>query len=288
MRQPIHGLQPDALPTQTAPALSARQLIRLCSIGWLATALCGQWFFAFYIGLLYLWPVFSGDYLSANLARPITGFVAGDFSGNLMLFAHLLPAAILSICGLLQLLPKLRQHYPRLHRWNGRLFLTLGVCGAITGLFLTWVRGSRLSDFGAIGISLNGLLIPIAVWFAWHYARQRQFDLHQRFALHSFFLINGVWTFRLFLMGWYLVNQGPNGNNATLDGPADLFLSFACYALPMLMAEIWWRGRTSQKPSVLWGTGLIMLTGFILTCIGVVAAVTMMWLPRIQQGLHLL
>ena len=261
---------------------SARKLLQFSGIAWFAAALCGQWLFAFYIGLLYLWPVLTGRYLDANQARPITGFVAGDVSGNLILFAHLLPAAVLSIGGLLQLVPQLRQRWPRVHRWNGRLFLTLGLCGALTGLYLTWVRGSRLSDLGAIGITFNGLLIPIAVGFAWFYARQRNFALHQRFALHSFFLINGVWTFRLFLMGWYLLHQGPYGNNAKLDGPADLVLSFACYALPMLVAEVWWRSRSSQNLLLLWCAGLLMTAGFLLTLLGVGAAAMMMWGPRIS------
>jgi hypothetical protein len=47
-------------------------------------------------------------------------------------------------------------------RWNGRMFLTLGLLGALTGLYLTWVRGSRLSDIGSIGLTLNGLLILLA------------------------------------------------------------------------------------------------------------------------------
>lgn len=263
-------------------AATARKLLHGSSVAWFAVALAGQWLFACYIALLYLWPVFTGQYLNANQARPITGFVAGDFSGNLMLFAHLLPAAVLSSCGLLQLLPQLRQRWPQLHRWNGRLFLTLGLCGAVTGLYLTWVRGSRLSDLGAIGITLNGLLIPLAVGLAWFYARQRNFVLHQRFALHSFLLINGVWTFRLFLMGWYLLNQGPNGNNDTLDGPADLILSFACYLLPMAVAELWWHCRRSQQPWLLWSGAALMCGGALLTAVGVVAAAMMMWGPRMM------
>lgn len=272
----------QAAPQTDGSAAAARQLLRFSGISWFVVALAGQWLFAFYIGLLYLWPVLRGDYLAANQARPITGFVAGDLSGNLVLFAHLLPAAILSIGGLLQLVPQLRQRWPRVHRWNGRLFLTLGLCGALTGLYLTWVRGSRLSDLGAIGITINGLLIPIAVSLAWYYARARNFKAHQRFALHSFFLINGVWTFRLYLMGWYLLNQGPNGNNKTLDGPADLIMSFACYALPMLVAEIWWRCRHSQDTRLLWTAGLLLSCGCIVTLLGVVAAAMMMWGPRIS------
>ena len=43
---------------------AARRLLQGSSMAWFAMALCGQWLFACYIALLYLWPVFTGDYLA--------------------------------------------------------------------------------------------------------------------------------------------------------------------------------------------------------------------------------
>jgi hypothetical protein len=60
-----------------------------------------------------------------------------------MLFSHVLAGAVLSAGGLLQLLPWLRRRMPGWHRWNGRVFLVLALAGTLSGLFLTWVRGSR-------------------------------------------------------------------------------------------------------------------------------------------------
>lgn len=249
---------------------------------WVITALFGQWVFATYIGLQFAIPVFSGSGQEQAFSHMIKGYIEGDKSGNFILFAHVLPAGILSICGILQLIPYFRKHYPRFHRFNGRLFLTLGLAGALTGLYLSWVRDTRLSDIGAIGITLNGLLIPIAVFFAWKFARQKRFDLHQRWAIHAFLLVNGVWMFRLFLMGWFLVNQGPNGNNSTLDGPADIFFSFACYLLPMAFAElVFWVKRQTQMLKVHIASVLV-LCGLVATIVGVVAATLMMWSPRIM------
>lgn len=57
-----------------------------------------------------------------------------------------------------------------MHRWNGKLFLTLGLMGAVSGLYLTWICGARLSDVGYLGITLNAILIIITVFFAWRYA----------------------------------------------------------------------------------------------------------------------
>ncbi len=267
-----------------SPASADRALL-LGVTSWVVVALVGQWLFALYIAVMYALPLATGDFAAANKARPITGYVAGDTLGNAMLFAHVLPAALLSVCGVLQLLPVLRRRWPALHRWNGRVFLTMGLLGALSGLYLTWVRGSRLSDLGAIGITVNGLLIPVAVLLAWRAARAREFVQHRRWAVHAFLLINGVWTFRLYLMGWYLVNQGQNGNTNTLDGPMDLFFSVACYALPMAVAELWFWAQRQRSAQPKWWVAAVQSVGALVTLLGVVAAALMMWWPRISTVL---
>ncbi len=284
-----------ALPRETVSVLSAAdprdrpaaalRALRGGAATWLVIALCGQWLFALYIAALYAWPLLTGNAAAANLARPITGYVAGDLLGNTMLFAHVLPAIALSIGGVLQLIPGLRRRWPLLHRWNGRLFFLMGAIGALSGLYLTWVRGSRLSDLGAIGITLNGVLIPLAIALAWRCARQRRFDAHRRWATHAFLLINGVWTFRLYLMAWYVGNGGPNGNTNTLDGPVDLFLSFACYALPMLVAELYFWALRQRQSGRQWFAATIMATGCLVTAMGVISAAMAMWWPRIERVL---
>lgn len=252
---------------------------------WVVIALLGQWLFAFYIVTLYVMPLVTGQPENANLADPITGVVRGDTLGNIRLFLHVIPAALLSFCGVLQLIPKIRNNFPSVHRWNGRLFLTLGVIGALGGLYLTWIRGSRLSDIGAVGITLNGLLIPLAAVIAWRYAINKNFNQHKRWAIHTFILVNGVWSFRLYLMAWYLINQGPRGNSDQLDGPTDLTISFACYLIPMLIAEcVFWAKRQSA-PWRKWVVAGVMSIGTLLTFIGIVAATMFTWLPHIQLAL---
>lgn len=247
---------------------------------WFAAALLGQLAFAIYIAVRYGLPMINGEYQNINLSGNITGYVKDDLSGNVMLFAHLLPAALMSVSGMLQLIPSTRKRWPTVHRWNGRMFLMLAVTGALTGLYLTWLRGSRLSDLGAIGISINGILIILATLMAWRYALTRNIALHKRWAVHAFFLVNGVWTFRLLLMGWYVVNQGSNGNNNTLDGPVDLFFSFACYLLPMLIAELVFWAQRHRNQTVKWCVAGVMTFGCLATLLGVFANITGSWIPR--------
>jgi len=252
---------------------------------WFAAALLGQLVFAIYVFVRYGLPVVSDEYQHINLSTNITGYVENDLSGNVMLYAHLIPAALMSFGGMLQLWPAARSRWPELHRWNGRMFMLLAVLGSLSGLYLTWLRGSRLSDLGSIGISLNGVLIIVAVIMAWRYALTKNMALHKRCAIHAFFLVNGVWTFRLMLMGWYLANQGPNGNNGTLDGPMDLFFSFACYLLPMLIAElVFWAQRNRSQTVKWWVTG-VTVAGCAATIVGVFANIFMSWIPRMAKSI---
>jgi hypothetical protein len=204
---------------------------------------------------------------------------------SVVYFSHILPAALMALSGMFQLFPAIRRKYPKFHRINGRMFFVFAISGALTGVYLTWGAGLRFSDLGSMGVSLNGLLIPIAIYFAWRTARNKQFKLHQRFAIHSFLLVNGVWTFRLYIMAWFIINQGPNGNSANIDGPADIGLSFASYLLPMMIAELVFWAQRHHSNRVKWGVSLVAALGTLLTLIGVVSASLMMWFPRVSKVL---
>ena len=248
---------------------------------WVGVILTGQWIFALYILVQFTLPLLTGQLDESRYAYMIRGYVNGDTINNAILLLHVIPVMLISLSGTFQLFPTIRQHYPRFHRINGRIYLTFGLLGAIGGLYLTWITGSRLSDLGALGVTVNGLLIPVMVYFAWRHAVQRDFARHQRFAVHAFILINGVWTFRLLLMGWFMLNQGPQGNSGNLDGPADVILSFASYLLPMLIAELIFRARERNTVASRLTATIAVGIAILITLIGTAAATMMMWGPRI-------
>ena len=266
-------------------AISSTTILNNTVKTWGFIALLGQWFFAVYIMALYAIPLATGVAADVDDISPARGFDLSASFNSVMFFSHILPAALMALSGLFQLLPNVRNRYPSFHRWNGRMFFVLGLSGAITGLYLTWGAGIRFSNIASMGVTLNGILILVAIFFAWRAILNKKIIEHQRWAVHSFVLVNGVWSLRLYLMGWYLVNQGPNGNKPTLDGPMDLFLSFACYLLPMLFVELifWAKRRKNEKINwiVIGTTGVATL----FTAIGLVAAGVMMWGPRVSQAL---
>ena len=269
------------IPSRSKPFLSAQGALRYSAISWFAVALIGQWLFVLYIAVAFGGPVVTDNLSAINETRPIDGYIPGDTANNALMLSHVFLGAIVSFGGLLQLVPWLRRNATVFHRWNGRLFLSAALIAAIGGLYLTWIRGSRLSDLGAVGNSLNGVLILGAALWTWWLARNRRFPEHRRWAIRTFLLVSGVWTFRLALMGWYMANQGPLGNTVTLDGPTDLAISFGCYLVPLAIAEIYFRAQSSTRPGMRWSAAAIMGVSTLATGFGIVAAFFMMWRPHI-------
>lgn len=263
----------DSNKAKSVLALSAKSLITV--------ALIGQWAFAFYILVIYTFTLVNG--LNPIDFSPAPNVKTSDSFDRGMFFAHVIPAIYLSMFGIMQLVPAIRNRYRAFHRFNGRVFLALGFSGALTGLYLQWSKGAEVNVSASLGITINGLLILVAAFYAWFYAVKKRFDLHMRWAVHSFILINGVWSFRLYLMGWYIVNQGSNGNTQHLDGPMDIFLAFACYLLPMLLTEVYFWAKKQRSSSKVWLGAVAMTGGVIITLIGAVSAVMAMWTPRITQ-----
>lgn len=261
-----------------APSSHAPSLLPWSARAWFVAALAGQWLFASYIFWVLVRPLLAGEGAALNDITFVTGHVAGDTFGNATLLGHLLAAAVLNLVGLLQFLPWLRRRFPVWHRWAGRSFMVMALAATVSGLWLTWVRGARLGDISAIAITLNGLLIVLAVVMAWRLARKRRFVEHRRWAIRAFLLVSGVWFLRLGLMAWIIINQGPRGNSPRLDGPFDSVWVFGCYLLPLAVAELYFRAEQAG-PVVQRSVAMVLFGGALLTALGTFGAFKGMWGP---------
>jgi Predicted membrane protein (DUF2306) len=227
--------------------------------------------------LFYYTSIFAGDYAAWNTKPLITGYVAGDAAGNRQFAWHVLAAAVITSCGLLQLVPAVRLTWPALHRWSGRLFLAMALVLSIGGLWLVWVRGSYTTTPGAIAISMDGGLILGFAAMAWFTARSRKFAAHRRWALRTFIVASGVWFMRLGYIVWGVVTGGA-GIERGLTGPFDLFWAFATHLLPLAVLELYLRadrGTPSAQRAMAGGLWLVALLIFG----GSIGAWFLMWWP---------
>ncbi len=258
-----------------------RRVLTITAITWFLVAMTGQWLMAIYVALFYGRAALAGQPEQWNRILH-NGHIPGDLAGNAVLAMHLLFAVMIVVLGGLQLIPAIRRRWPVFHRWSGRVYLTAAAILSLGGLYLVWTRDSLSGLANDIAISLNALLIVAFATMTLRTAMTRRLAEHRRWALRLFIAVGGVWFFRVGLMFWLLVNQGPVGfDPATFRGPALVVLAFAQFLLPLAVLEAYLRAQASDSGRFHLFVAVVLGTLTAVMATGIVAAALMMWLPLI-------
>ncbi|MDO9370343.1 MAG: DUF2306 domain-containing protein [Sphingopyxis sp.] len=236
----------------------------------------GQALFTLYILVFYGRASVTGDWRSANDVLP-DGMIAGDAPGNAALFVHLLFSALITLAGLLQLIPRIRTRFPTFHRWNGRLYMLAAVIMSIGGLYIAWGRGEAGSGYAT---SINGVVILICALFATQLARSRDFLGHQTWAVRLFLAVSGVWFLRVFIMLWVLL-FGPEHLGDDLGGPAGIALNYAQFIAPLLLFELYRGAKRSKRKAVHWSVAATLFLCSTAMGAGIGMAWLFLWLPNL-------
>jgi hypothetical protein len=253
--------------------------LRRTAIAWFTLAALGQMAFVLFIAGFYGSRTLSGNPAAWNDKPHITGYAAGDHLGNAAFLSHALLGGLFTVSGLVQMLPTVRRNHPRLHRWNGRLYMVSAYALALGGLWLTWGRGSYLSVISALSVSGNALLMIAFASLAWRSAITRSLGDHRRWAMRTFLVANGVWFFRVAIMAWVILNQSPVGMTRRLDGPADIGLQFGSYLLPLALLEAYFAAQRLQQNHLSAFVATLLLAATALTAVGIFGTIAGMWLP---------
>jgi hypothetical protein len=274
----------NVLQSEKVPVFNASKILTFAATSWLAVTTIGQWIFGVYILSFYGKSTLAGEFEKWNQVLP-HGYVEGDWKGNLVVGMHVLLAAVLVIGGPLQLIPQIRSHFSRFHRWLGRTYVTTAIFVSIGGLIMIWTREGVDVDSRRVSISTQAIYIIGFALLAIRYARARQFEKHRNWALRLFMVVSGVWFFRVLLMFWLLVNGGPVGfDPKTFTGPFLTALSIFTYAIPisLIVLEMYFYARKTQNRTFSLVTSVIIFIVTIVMGIGIFAATMGMWLPRIE------
>ena len=270
-----------ALPAGRNKARWAQKSMQWGAKSWFIVAAIGQGIFTLYIIGLYGVSALTGNFERWNSMMP-HGYTAGDTAGNIAIGLHLLLAAVVSIGGPFQLAPQSRQRFPRLHRINGKVYIAAAFIMALSGLYLTWVRGSVGGLAGDLAITLNAVLLVAFAIPTYRLARARRMAQHQRWAWRLFMVMSGVWFFRIGLMLWLALWGRPVGfDPQTFTGPFLTALNYGQYLVPLALLEVYFylKQRPASWRQAAYGGFLWVCT--LLTAGGIVAATLAMWLPRV-------
>lgn len=246
---------------------------------WFTIAAIGQVAFIGFILAFYGVRTATGNFAGWNDKPLIDGYVKDDNLGNAVFAAHVLLASVVTLCGLMQMIPALRRRWPRLHRWTGRTFLVIALFMALSGIWLAVVRGTYLSAISAVAILINGALILVFAGLAWRHAIKRRFEAHRRWAMRTFMVVSGVWFLRVGLMGWIVVNRGPVGMNDTMSGPTDIVMTFGSYLIPLAILELYVTAQRSDNGLLKGAAATVLTLSAAFTAAGVFGTIAFMWGP---------
>lgn len=270
-----------ALTSPLSLDAAARRALENTARFWFLTAVAGQWMFAAYVAVFYGGAALRGDLAHWNLVLP-HGYVEGETFGNAAVAAHLSLALLVLAGGPLQFISSLRARLPRLHRWNGRIYLLTSISTAGAGLYMVLTRGTVGDLSQHIAICFNALLILMFAGYAWHAAVNRDFAAHRRWVLRLFLAVGGVWFFRVGFMFWVGINGEPVGfDPKTFTGPFLTFMSFAQTVLPLAVLELYLRAQRSPRIAAHVGMTALLASLTVAMGFGIFVAANVMWMPRI-------
>jgi hypothetical protein len=254
-----------------ASAKVANQSLRYTSMFWFITTLVGQWFFFYYIMAFYGFSVINDNMEIWNRweAMGSTPFHAGDFSGNLAFAAHAIGAGIVAFGGALQLMPKIRNSFPKFHKINGYVYLTTVFCLAFSGFYLVWIRDPDPIDLSGIGTTINGFLILAFAYFTVRRAIGKDIASHQQWALRLFLVSNAQWILRVGVFS-YMVTGTLFGTSPAFGDPFFPMWTFGCFVLPLAMLQMYFYAKEKGNNNVKFATSAVLFVLTILMMIGMV------------------
>lgn len=263
--------QDNEQQTQYIKSHFANKLVKLSATFWFVAIMLGQWLFFYFIIAFYGFSVINDNMAIWNRWQALgsTPYKASDPTGNLMFAIHAIGAGIVAFGGALQLIPKVRQLAPRFHKINGYVYLITVLFLALSGFYLSLVRGASPDSTSAIGTSINGILILTFAYLTVKTARNRQLAQHRKWAIRLFLVSNAQWLLRVGVFS-YMITGTLVGGSPAFGDPFFSIWTFACYLLPLATAELYFYAseKTSSKLKIMTGVTLTVLT--ILMLIGVV------------------
>jgi Predicted membrane protein (DUF2306) len=267
------GTHGQMLPAVDSRA-TAQSALRASALLWFVPALVGQAFFAYHIAAAYIATALAGNIAAWNKVL-FVGFVVGDHAGNIALVAHLFISFVITISGMLQLVPQIRSFAPVFHRWNGRIYIAIALMTSLAALYMIWTRNT----FGGIlinkiSVSIDALLIILFAGIALRQAVARKIDVHRRWALRTFMVVSGVWFTRVIYAFLNAMPGEPPGVADDMTGLTNIAIGFVSYLLPLAVLELYFLARRSVGLLRAYLTSALLLAATAATSIGAYGTIT--------------
>ena len=252
---------------------------------WFGVLVIGDLIFAGSTALFYGLTALRGDMhvWNKHLAH---GYIPGDGAGNAMLIGHLAAAVLVTLSGAAQCVPAIRRRVPRLHRWNGRVFIVTAFGLSLAGLYLLLTRGSPTTPLQQFATVILAPLVMGCAAMAWRTALRRDFVSHRRWALRLFLLTNSALFIRAAISLISIVLAGVGALDITvIQGPVATVVMFGQYCLPLAVLELYFWSQTHGGPAARLSMAGVLVALTIVMGAGIGAASAAIFAPNIRQAM---
>ncbi|PHN01096.1 DUF2306 domain-containing protein [Flavilitoribacter nigricans] len=227
---------------------------------WTSALLFGLFILSFYFVALLKGNTEQWNEILPGLYDTRTG------SATIGIGIHFAAGGIILVLGCIQLLRQVREKYPALHRWLGRLYVTASLLTALGGLVFIFVKGTIGGTVMDIGFAGYGILMFLAAVETIRHARAGRMERHRAWAIRLFALAIGSWLYRMDYGFWILFTDGL-WHTDTFTGGFDYFMDFFFYLPNLVVAEFFIRRqRLVQQPVLKWlaASGMVVATAFLI------------------------
>lgn len=269
-----------ATEKQTVPVSISSKILKwsgvvLVTTVWVSAALFGLYIIAFYAAASYQGKMERWNNILPGLYNQKS---AGATTG---IGLHFAMGGVILLLGSIQLIGSVRDRFPTVHRWIGRVYIIASILAAIGGLVFIIFQGTIGGLVMDIGFGLYGVLMFIAAIETYRHAAAKRMDRHRAWALRLYALAIGSWLYRMDYGFWFSIT-GAAGHTKHFSGPFDIVMAFFFYIPNLVVAEAFIRTMNYKRSALLNFSSsllLLLITGFLL--LGTYYFTKMYWGPAI-------
>jgi uncharacterized membrane protein len=146
------------------------------------------------------------------------------------LFPHVVGGVLAAVLGPLQLWPRIRRDYLPFHRVAGRVYVVAVLVGSIAsvGMALKVGADEAAYAYGLVGLAVAWVLTTGMAFVA---IRRKNVTLHKQWMIRSYVVTFAFVSFRL-------TSDLMKAGNILSDHERSTLLAWACWAVPLLFAEV--------------------------------------------------
>jgi uncharacterized membrane protein len=190
--------------------------------------------------IIYLGPILANGYSSPAVVPGSRGeqFVHLDevFARHpILTMIHIVPGLLFMILGPFQFSESIRARHLQWHRWNGRIFMTIGFIIGVSALLMSFTMQSIGGVNQAAATILFGFFFLFALSKAFWHIRRRQVTLHRQWMIRAFAIGLAVATIRPIVGIFFATSRFSGLTPAQFFGTA-FWIGFV---LHLIAAEAW-------------------------------------------------